>query len=237
MATPHIGAEKGEIAKTVIMSGDPLRAKFIAKTYLKNYKVVNKVRNMLAYTGTYKGKEITVMGHGMGMAGAGIYFYELFKFYDVDQIIRIGSCGTSLEELKLLDVILVDQAYTESNYSYIFSKKRVNLEKAAVDLTNKLAQVASLKNIKIYRGTAMSCDVFDPYIDWRAIMDRVPDNLKILGVEMEAFALFHIANELGKKSACLLTVVDSKCTPRIISSEDRQSSLISMIEIALDSIL
>lgn len=237
MATPHIGAEKGEIATTVIMSGDPLRAKFIAKKYLKDYKVVNKVRNMLAYTGTYKGKEVTVMGHGMGMAGAGIYFYELYKFYGVESIIRLGSCGTTLENVKLLDVLLVDQAYTESNYAYIFSKKNIVLEKADPNLTNQLDNIAKAKNINIHRGTIMSCDVFDPYVDWKAIMERVPKDLKILGTEMEAFALFHIANELDKKCACLLTVVDSKCTPRIISSEDRESSLISMIEIALDSIL
>ena len=236
MATPHISAEKGEIAKTVIMSGDPLRAKFIAKKYLKDYKVVNKVRNMLAYTGTYKGKEITVMGHGMGMAGSGIYFYELFKFYDVDSIIRLGSCGTTLEDVKLLDVLLVEQAYTESNYAFIFSKKDINLEEADFELTNKLENIAKEKNKNLHKGTVMTCDVFDPYVDWKAIMERVPNDLKVLGTEMEAFALFHIANELGKKSACLLTVVDSKCTPNIVSSEDRESSLISMIEIALDSI-
>jgi len=236
MATPHISAEKGQIAKTVIMSGDPLRAKFIAEKYLNDYKLVNEVRGMLAYTGFYKGKEITVMGHGMGMAGAGIYFYELFKFYDVEQIIRLGSCGTTLENVKLLDVLLVDKVYTESNYAYIFSKKNKNIEQPDSELTKTLQKTAIEKNIEVHRGTVMTCDVFDPYVDWQAIMNRVPKDLEVLGTEMECFALFHIANELGKKSACLLTVVDSKCTKDIVSSEDRELSLISMIEIALDSI-
>ena len=234
--TPHIEAKKEDIAKTVIASGDPLRAKFIAEEYLDDYKLVNKVRGMYAYTGYYKGKRVTVMGHGMGMPGAGIYFYELFKFYDVEKIIRLGSCGTALEEVKLLDTILVTESYTESNYAFIFNKEKKYLESADKELTEALEKTALEKNIKLLKGTVMTCDVFDPYVDWRAIMNRVPDDLTILATEMESFALFYIAKVLNKKAACLLTVVDSKCTTEIVDSKSREVALTSMIEIALDTI-
>ena len=235
--TPHNEAKLGDIAKTVIMSGDPLRAKYIAEKYLSDYKLVNKVRGMYAYTGYYKGKLITVMGHGMGMAGAGIYFYELFKFYDVDLIIRTGTCGTTNPDIKLLDLILVEESYTESNYAFVFSNSNVNLEKSDVE-TNKAIETAALnKNKHLIKGTAMTVDVFDPYVDWKAMYSRIPDGINILGTEMESFALFHIAKTLNKKAACILTVVDSKCTTELISSEDREKQLNDMIEIALDSIL
>ena len=230
----HIEAKEGEIAKTVIMSGDPLRAKFIAETYLSEYKLVNKVRNMLMYTGFYNGKRVTVASHGMGMAGAGIYFYELFKFYDVETIIRLGTCGTANPNVKLLDTFLIDSAYTESNYAYIFSKEKTNLEYADFEITNQLYEISNSKNIKLLRGTIMTTDVFDPYVDWKALLDRVPKELDIIGTEMEAFALFHIAKVLNKKAGCLVTVVDSKCTTDIVSTEDRQKTLTNMIEIALE---
>ena len=185
--TPHIEAQKGEIAKTVIMSGDPLRAKFIAEKYLKDYKLVNKVRGMFAYTGYYKDKEITVMGHGMGMAGAGIYFFELFKFYDVDTIIRIGTCGTANKNINLLDIILEDSAYTESNYAYVFSKNDIHLEYPSTELVDKIMSVANKKETNYIKGTVLTCDVFDPYVDWRAILSRVPENINVVATEMESF--------------------------------------------------
>lgn len=235
--TPHIEAKKDDIAKTVIMSGDPLRALFIAENYLVDYKLVNKVRGMYAYTGMYKNKRVTVMGHGMGQAGAGIYFYELFKFYDVDTIIRIGTCGTTKKEINLLDTIIVSESYTESNYAYIFSKENKNIESASSDIVKKLELAAQNNNIKTLTGTIMTCDVFDPYVDWRAIYDRIPSELDVLATEMESFALFHIARITNKKAGCILTVVDSKCTDKNIDSSDREKSLINMIEIALNSIL
>ena len=235
--TPHIEAEKGQIAKTVIMSGDPLRAKYIAEKYLKDCKLVNRVRGMYAYTGYYKDKEITVMGHGMGMAGAGIYFYELYKFYDVDTIIRIGTCGTANKDINLLDIILEDSAYTESNYAYVFSKNDIHLEYPSDELVDKIIKTANEKNINYIKGTALTCDVFDPYVDWRSILSRVPQNINIVATEMESFALFHIAKTMNKKAASLLTVVDSKNTTEQISAEDREKSLNKMIELALDSIL
>ena len=235
--TPHNEANVGDIAKTVIMAGDPLRAKYIAEKYFTNYKLVNKVRGMYAYTGYYKDKPITVMGHGMGMAGAGIYFYELFKFYDVDLIIRTGTCGTANPNIKLLDLILAEESYTESNYAFIFSKSNINLEKSDVETNNSIEKAALNKNKHLIKGTVMTCDVFDPYVDWKAIYDRIPSNLNVLATEMESFALFHIAKTLNKKAACILTVVDSKCTSDVISAEDREKQLDDMIEIALDSVL
>ena len=234
MATPHIEASKGEIAKTVIMSGDPLRAKFIAENYLKDYKLVNKVRNMFMYTGYYNGKEVTIASHGMGMPSAGIYFYELFNFYDVDTIIRIGTCGTSNKDIDLLQTILIDSSYTESNYAYMFNKEKISFEKADEKLTNELDKIAHTKNKNILRGTIMTCDVFDPYVDWKAINERIPKDINVLGTEMEAFALFHIARVLNKKAACLATVVDSKYRTEVINSSDREKSLTDMIEISLE---
>ncbi len=235
--TPHIEAKKEDISKIVIMSGDPLRAEFIAKKYLKNAKLVNKVRGMLAFTGYYKDKLITVMGHGMGMAGAGIYFFELFKFYDVDKIIRIGSCGTSLKSINLLDIILVEKSYTESNYAYVFSKEKTNIESSNKELNKKIEEIAIRDSKNIIKGNVLTCDVFDPYVDWKAILNRVPKDLNVLATEMESFALFHIAKRLKKQAACLLTVVDSKCTDKVISSDDREKKLIDMIELALESVL
>lgn len=237
MPTAHINAKEEEIAKTVIMSGDPLRAKFIAETYLTDYKLVNTVRNMFAYTGYYKGKRITVMGHGMGMAGSGIYFYELYKFYNVDTIIRIGSCGTFYKDIKLLDIILVESSYTESNFAYLFSKENVHIEYSNKELNEKIRSILNLKNIAFLSGTIMTTDVFDNYVDWREIVNRIPMDLEILGAEMESFALFHIAKDLNKKAACLLSVVDSKFATNVVTSEDREKGLTKMIEVALDSIL
>lgn len=235
--TPHNEAKIDDIAKIVIMAGDPFRVKYIAEKYLSDYRLVNKVRGMYAYTGYYKNKLITVMGHGMGMASAGIYFYELFKFYDVDLIIRTGTCGTANSNINLLDLILAEDSYTESNYAFVFSKDNVHLEKANQTLNKNMEIVASEKNKKLIKGTVMTCDVFDPYVDWKAMYDRIPSNLNILCTEMEAFALFHIARTLNKKAACILTVVDSKCTTKVVSSDDREKQLGDMIEIALDSIL
>lgn len=235
--TPHIESKKEDIAPIVLMPGDPLRAKFIAETYLKNYKVVNKVRNELAYTGYYKDKLVTVFASGMGIPSMGIYCYELYKFYDVEKIIRIGSCGSNDPSVKILDVILVDQSYSESTFAYLFNGETSHVIKSSPKLTEHIYNESLNLGKNIHRGTIMTSDGFDYYIDINAALKRIPDNLKILGAEMESFGLFHIANSLNKEAACLLTVVDSRFDERIISSEDRQKSLTDMIELALDSII
>lgn len=235
--TVHIEARPEDVADVVIMPGDPLRAKFIAENYLENPKLINRIRNMFGYTGYYKGKRVTVMGSGMGMPSMGIYAYELFKFYDVKKIIRVGSCGGYEPNLKLFDLILVDNAYTESNFAYTFSSSTEKTMYASKELTDKIEETAKKINIKLVRGTILSNDAFDPYIDIDSLLKRVPNDIHYLGAEMEAFALFHVANLCHKDAACLVTVVDLPRTKEEVSAEERQKSLQTMIELALESIL
>ena len=235
MATANNKANKGDIAKTVLMSGDPLRVKKIAEKYLDNPKLVNDVRNIYAYTGTYKGKEVTIMAHGMGIPSMGIYAYELFKFYDVEKIIRLGSCGAYSRDLNLLDIILVDKSYTESNFSYELNNEKVNLVESSKDLNNKLKESASKLGINIVEGNVMSTDCFDWYVkDINVLLKRIPKDL--IAAEMESFALFYLAREFNKEASCLLTVVDSHYKKEELSAEDRESKLDKMSLIALESV-
>ena len=230
--TPHIKCNKEDISKIVLMPGDPLRAKFIAQTYLKDYKLVNRVRNILAYTRFYKEKKITVFSSGMGMASMGIYCYELYKFFDVKYIIRIGSCGSTDKDVKLLDTILSTSSYTETNFSYTYSSVNVN----EVNSSEYLNNIIINKNKNIKRGKTVCSMVFDAYIDNQDEYNkRLPQN--VLAVEMEAFALFYIAKLLNKEATCLLTVSDSLHDKKQISSSDRQLKLKEMIEIALEASL
>ena len=152
--TPHNEAQVGDIAKTVLMPGDPLRAKYIAENYLQNARVVNTVRNMYGFTGTYKGKEITVFASGMGMPSMGIYAYELYKFYGVENIIRVGSCGAYTEDLNLFDTILVDKSFTEGNYSRTFNNVDCHITAASPYLNSLIKQIAQEDNIKLVDGNA-----------------------------------------------------------------------------------
>ena len=232
----HCNANKEDIKKIVLMPGDPLRAKYIAENFLENARLVNTVRNMLAYTGTYKGKEITVFSSGMGMPSMGIYCYELYKFYDVDAIIRIGSCGSYNKNLKLLDTILVDQSYTEGNFAYEWSEKDCHIAKANDEINTVIENTAKEFDIDYEKGNTFCNDCFDGYLeDINKFINRFPKDLNILACEMEAFALFYMANYLGKKAACLLTVVDSYFNNESISSEQREKSLNNMITLALES--
>jgi purine-nucleoside phosphorylase len=230
--TPHIEAKKGEIAKTVLMPGDPLRAKFIADTYLKNVKQFNTVRNMFGYTGTYNGKEISVMGSGMGMPSIGIYSFELYKFYDVENIIRIGSCGAYTDQIKLYDVLLATSAYSESSYALT---QAGNYNEAytypSTVLNDKIEASAKDLNIPITKGVIHSSDVFyrENFDDYKTIFEKH----HAIAVEMESFALFHNAKVTGKHAACLLTVSDSLVTHEATSSEERQNAFTRMMEIAL----
>lgn len=234
--TPHISSNKDDIAKTVLMAGDPKRTEFIANNYLENPILVNEVRGALAYTGTYKGKKITVFTSGMGMPSMGIYCYELYKFYDVENIIRIGSCGSNDKNIKLLDVILSTSSYNEGSFAYNFNNKDVHEVEANKELNDIIISTAKEKNIDIKIGKTACCEVFDAYMeDYRIFLNRIPQD--IIASEMEAFALFYIAKNLNKKAACLLTVSDSKYDTKIVSSLDRQNSLTKMIELALDSSL
>lgn len=233
----HCNAKEGEIEKTVLMPGDPLRAKYIADNFLEDAKLVNTVRNMLAYTGTYKGKKVTVFSSGMGMPSMGIYSYELFKFYNVEKIIRIGSCGAYNEDLNLFDTILVDNSYTEGNFAYEWSEKECHIAQASYELNEKIKQAAKKTGISYIEGNTLCNDCFDGYLDdIQKFINRFPKELNIIACEMEAFALFYMANYFHKQASCLLTVVDSHYKNLESTSEEREKSLNDMIYLALESI-
>ena len=215
MATPHISAEKGDFAKTVLMPGDPLRAKFIADTFLKDVRQVTGVRGMLGFTGTYEGRPISVMGSGMGMPSIGIYSYELFKFYDVDNIIRIGSAGSYTDSAKLFDTVLATGAVSESNYARVQSGNDHDITFPSEELNDKLRASAKKQGIKLIEGNIHSSDVFyrQPSDAKPTYWELLRDERGCLCVEMESFALFANAEVLGKNAACLLTISDSFVSP------------------------
>ncbi len=236
MSTPHNEANKEEIAKTVIMPGDPLRAKYIVENFFENYKLVNTVRGMYAYTGTYNGKKLTIMAHGMGMPSIGIYSYELFKFYEVDNIIRIGSCGGYKPELKLFDIILSENVFSESNYALTLNNDNCHIVNSSTELNSIIEKTANELDIQIITGNTICTDCFDIYMtDVNKFLERIPDDFNPVSAEMEAFALFYNAKILNKKACCLMSVVDSKFIKKIATIEERQNGLNNMIKLALDS--
>ena len=240
MSTPHNEANLGDIAKTVIMPGDPLRAKYIAENFLDDYKLVNQVRGMYAYTGHYKGTEITVMASGMGIPSMGIYSYELFKFYDVENIIRIGSCGAFVPELNMFDIVLSKSIYSESNFALTFNNENCHIVDSSSELNNIIKETALKTDIKIVEGNTICNECFDPYMtdeNFKSFMDRVPKDFNALSGEMEAFALCYIAKYLNKKATCLMTVVDSRFIDAVATTEQREKGLNNMIQLALDSSL
>lgn len=235
MATAHNKANINEIADIVIMSGDPLRIKRIKDKYLEDAVLVNDIRNIYAYTGTYKGKRITLMAHGMGIPSMGIYAYELFKFYNVKKIIRLGSCGAYSKDLNLLDIIMVDKSYTESNFSYELNNEKVNESSSSKELNNILLESANKLGIKINVGNVMSTDCFDWYVkDINVLLERLPKD--VIAAEMESFALFYLANMFNREASCLLTVVDSHYKKEELTGEEREYKLDKMALIALESI-
>ena len=232
MATPHIESKKEDIAKVVLMPGDSLRAKFIAENFLEDARLINTVRNTFGYTGKYKGQEVTVFSSGMGIPSMGIYSYELFKFYDVDTIIRIGSAGAYTEDLKIFDVLLVENSYSDSTFAKAQCGEERNVLPSSPIVNNKLIESANRLNIPIKKGTVHCSDVFykenDNFLE-------IKEKYGCSAVEMETFSLFHNANHLGKKAGALVTISDSLVTHEETTSEQRQNSLIEMIKIALDA--
>ena len=233
MSTPHNQATRGDFAETVLMPGDPLRAKFIADTFLEDVKEVNTVRNMFGYTGYYKGKKVSVMGSGMGMPSIGIYSYELFNNYGVENIIRIGSCGAYSPNLKLYDVIVASDAYSESSYAMTQSGEDRDTLSANEELNKIIVSSAKSLNIPYHLGTIHSSDVF--YRQNGSVHEELFEKHNCLAVEMESFALFHNANVLNKRAACILTVSDSLVTHEETTSEERQTAFEQMMKIALDA--
>jgi len=236
--TPHNEAKKEDIAKIVIMPGDPLRAKYIAENFLENAKLVNSVRNIYAYTGEYKGKKITVMASGMGMPSMGIYAFELYKFYDVDTIIRIGSCGAYDANLKLFDIILSEKCFTEGNFALTINNENCHIAESDSQINKIIEETAKETNISLIKGNTICAEFFDVYLeDINQFLNRIPKDFHPIGAEMEAFALFYIAKMLNKKASCLMSVVDSKYIKDVATTEQRETGLNNMITLALESSL
>ena len=232
MSTPHNMANMGDIAKVVLMPGDPLRAKHIAETYLDDVVQFNNIRNMFGYTGIYKGKKVSVMGSGMGMPSIGIYSFELFSQYGVEAIIRIGSAGSYKEDYEIYDVVLASGAYSESNYAKVLTGNESNVTYPNSELNELIANTASELDLELKEGVIHSSDIFY-HID-EAYKKGIEDN-NCVAVEMESFALFENARALNKKAACLLTISDSLVTHEETTAEERQTSFNKMITIALES--
>ncbi|MDR1858100.1 MAG: purine-nucleoside phosphorylase [Treponema sp.] len=234
MPTPHNAAEKGQIAGTVLMPGDPLRAQFIARTYLENPVEFTQVRGMLGFTGTYRGKPVSVMGSGMGMPSIGIYSYELFTEYGVDAIVRIGSAGGYSDALKLFDVLLETEAYSESTFAKCqggFAGDRIAPDQGLCD---RLRESAARLGYPLVEGTVHSSDVFyHEKRDGEQYWQKVMREQNCIAVEMESFALFHNAKVTGKKAACLLTISDMLSGGQVVTAADREKSFTRMMEIAL----
>lgn len=232
--TPHINAKEGDFAKTVLMPGDPLRAKFIAETFLDNPQLVTSVRNVLGYTGTYKGVPVSVMASGMGMPSIGIYSSELYKFYGVENIIRVGSAGSYVERLKVRDVVLAESAVSESTYALCTCGETSKVLYPTPRINEVIKAKAQELGIDCKAATVHSSDAFytDPALGgW----DTIRDNTGSDCVEMESFALFCNARMLGKGAACVLTISDSFCTKAELTSEERQNSFTQMMQLALET--
>ena len=229
--TPQNAAQPEDIAKTVLMPGDPLRAKFIAENFLSDAVCVNTVRNMLAYTGDYEGRRVTVMGGGMGMPSVGIYTYELFNFYGVEKIIRIGSAGTLNPRAGLRDVVIGVGASTDSNYAHQYGLPGTFAPIADFDLARAAAEAGERLGIKTVAGNILSSDVF--YSDDKESLKKW-QKMGILAVEMEAAALYMNAARAGKRALCLLTISDSPDSGEALSAEERQNSFTDMMKLALE---
>ncbi|MEI3200164.1 MAG: purine-nucleoside phosphorylase [Lachnospiraceae bacterium] len=229
--TPHNGAKEGDFAKTVLMPGDPLRAKYIAETYLENPRLVTSVRNMLGYTGTYKGKEISVMGGGMGMPSLGIYTYELFNFYGVDNIIRIGSAGALSDKLKLKDVVIGMGACTDSNYAAQYGLPGTFAPIADYGLLRRAVEVAEKQGTNVVVGNVLSSDAF---YNANKNANDLWKSMGVLAVEMEAAALYMNAAKAGKNALCILSISDHIYSGEELSAEERQVGFGKMMEIALE---
>lgn len=228
--TPHNGAVEGDIAKTVLMPGDPLRAKFIADTYLEDVRCFNTVRNMLGYTGTYKGVPVSVMGGGMGMPSIGIYSYELFNFYGVESIIRVGSAGGIADDVQVRDVVAGMGACTNSNYAHQYRLPGTYAPIASFDLLERAVATGREQGVELKVGNVLSSDTF--YDDWdQATVSW--QKMGVLAVEMEAAALYMNAARANKKALCLLTISDLPLKGESLSAEERQTSFTQMMEIAL----
>ena len=230
MATPHIAAGKGDFAKTVLMPGDPLRAKYIAENYLEKAVLVNDVRGIHGYTGEYRGKRVSVMASGMGMPSIGIYSYELFRFFDVENIIRVGSAGALSEKLKVRDIVLAMGACTDGNYAAQFSLPGTFAPIASYRLLTEAAEIAAKSGITPRVGNVLSSDLF--YDDSASTLKW--NKMGVLAVEMETAALYMNAARAGKNALSILTISDNLVTGEATTAAERQNSFTQMMELALE---
>ncbi len=237
MEPVHIVTDKKNIAPLVLFPGDPLRAKYIAEKFLTNIKLVNKIRNMYAFTGYYKDKLVTVVGSGMGCPSASLYAYELFTFYGVEKIIRIGSAGANKENIKLMDTVLSTGAYSESSIAYQWGGYTDKFIKSNDELNEIIKKTAKEQNIDIHVGPTLTSDVFDVYASIDHVINTCPIKDELLATEMEGFGIFHVARICKKQASMLITIVDSKFDTRIVSPEMRETHLDNMIVLALESII
>ena len=231
--TPHISAKKEEIASTVIMPGDPLRSKYIAENFLENAVLVNNVRGVQGYTGLYNGKKVTVMAHGMGNPSMGIYSYELFKFYDVDKIIRIGTIGAAREDMKIKELIIAEKVMTNTNFNNFYINNGESFVLCNEDLLNEAKELINKKNIitqKHHIGAVLCSDTF--YSDENELEKIKKNNL--LGVEMESASLYINAKRTNKKALVICTVSDNIITGEKSSSEEREKTFSDMVKFALE---
>ena len=234
MPTPHIESEVNEIASIVLMPGDPNRAKYIADNYLINVKIVNKVRGINAYTGEYEGKVITIFPSGMGIPSMGIYSYELFNYYGVEKIIRIGTMGAYNPELKLGDIVITNRAYSDSSFAKVQSDYKKNYLDADNSINEKIIQTADEMKINYVKGNIFTSDVFyEKEGEWL----RKRKQFNVLGVEMETFGLLQTARICNKKATAIFTISDSFCFEEKLSSEEREKNLNNLIELALKTSL
>lgn len=233
----HINAKEGQISPLVLLPGDPLRAKYIAENFLCDAKLVTSIRNMLGYTGTYKGKKVSVISSGMGIASAGIYVFELLHYYGVKKIIRIGTCGGLSKDLKLLDVILSSAAYSTTDYGMQFCATEDKIIEASKELNEEIINTSKALNVSLKLGMTNTTSVFGPYGDAEGIYERVPSDINLIAEEMEGYAVLLTAREMGCCASMLLSVTDSPYINEVVSNEDRQEALNDMIKLALEAII
>ena len=234
----HIVTGKNNIASRVLLPGDPLRAKYIAEKYLEDPVLINNVRNMLGYTGKYKGKRITVIGSGMGIPSASLYVYELFKFYNVERIIRIGSAGSLNPNIHVKDIILGTNAYSDSNFRYALTKSKSKKINGSNYLNQQIINTSKELNIPINKGTIYTSEVFDAYEPIDHLLNKIPKNIKLLACEMEAFGIYTVAKFFNKEATCLVSISDSKYEKdKDLTALERQTTLDQMIYLALNSII
>ncbi|MCL1074186.1 purine-nucleoside phosphorylase [Shewanella dokdonensis] len=234
MATPHINAVDGAFAETVLFPGDPLRAKYIAETFLENVEQVTDVRNMLGFTGTYKGKKVSVMGSGMGIPSCSIYATELIKDYGVKNLIRVGTCGAISRDIKVRDVVIGMGACTDSRVNRMRFKDKDFAAIADYELLTAVVNAANAQNIKVRVGNVFSADLFySPEPDMFDVMEK----MGVLGVEMEAAGLYGVAKEFGARALCVVTVSDHIRTGEVTTAAERQTTFNDMITMTLEAVL